>query len=113
MTATTETLTRPSEPANPKAPTPPKVEPPSRTRLGLAWIGLILAGIAVAVLAVITFTGGDDGTDVQPIPFDPQVEQWEREAHLENNARTHLEGADTATTDNGEFLPGSRHVPTS
>jgi hypothetical protein len=113
MTANTETLTRPDESAGREATSPPETDPPSTSRRAvIGWIAVLLAAIAVAVLVFATFTGGDD-SEVPAIPFDPQVEQWEREAHLEGNARTHGTGADTggepASTD--EVVPGSRHMP--
>ena len=120
MTATTDTLTSPSETAGREVTSPPEAQPPSTSRrFALGWIAVALAGIAVAALAFATFTGGDD-RDVPAQGFYPEAEAYEREAHLEGQARTHGGGpsANPATSPNGdssedEFLPGSRHVPTS
>jgi hypothetical protein len=114
MTANTDTLTTPSDTAGRETTTsPPEAHPPSTSRgAALGWIAVILAGIVVATLAVATFTGGDDSTEVPAIPFNPQAEQWEREAHLEGNARTHSRAATARDAYDGEFLPGSRHMPT-
>ncbi len=61
MTATTDTLTSPSETAGRETTSPPEAQPPSTSRRSaLAWIAVALAGIAVAALAFATFTGGDD-----------------------------------------------------
>jgi len=115
MTATTDTLTRPAETIG-----SPEAQPPSNTRRsGFAWIAVALAGIAVAALAFATFTGGDDG-DIPAQGFYPEAEQYEREAHLEGQARTHA-GPTSAgpgvspegDSSDGDFLPDSRHVPTS
>ena len=111
MTATTDTLTRPAETTG-----SPEVQPPSTSRrFGFAWIAVALAGIAVAALAFATFTGGDNG-DIPAQGFYPEAEHYEREAHLEGNARTHSRAAatsgDPAAGADEEFLPGSRHVPT-
>ena len=120
MSATTDTLTSPSETAGREITSPPEAQPPSTSRhSALAWIALGLAGIAVAALAFATFTGGDDG-DIPAQGFYPEAEQYEREAHLEGQARTHA-GPTSAgpgvspegDSSDGEFLPDSRHVPTS
>ena len=111
MTATTDTLTRPAETIG-----SPEAQPPSNTRRsGFAWTAVALAGIAVAALAFATFTGGDNG-DIPAQGFYPEAEQYEREAHLEGQARTHsgvvATSDDPAAGADEEFLPGSRHVPT-
>ena len=116
MSATTDTLTSPSETAGREITSPPEAQPPSTSRhSALAWIALGLAGIAVAALAFATFTGGDDG-DIPAQGFYPEAEQYEREAHLEGQARTHsgvvATSDDPAAGADEEFLPGSRHVPT-
>ena len=89
MTATTDTLTSPSETAGREITSPPEAQPPSTSRRSaLGWIAVALAGIAVAALAFATFTGGDD-RDIPAQGFYPEAEQYEREAHLEGQARTH------------------------
>ena len=48
--------------------------------------------------------------------FYPEAEAHEREAHLEGQARTHAGAPSTSPEgdgSDGEFLPDSRHVPTS
>ena len=120
MTATTDTLTSPSETAGRETTSPPEAPPPSTSRRSaLAWIAVALAGIAVAALALATFTGGDD-RDIPAQGFYPEAEAYEREAHLEGQARTHGGGPSTSPaaspdgdSSDGEFLPDSRHVPTS
>jgi hypothetical protein len=111
MTATIDTLTRPAETAG-----SPEAQPPSTSRrVTFGWIAVALAGIAVAALAFATFTGGDD-RDIPAQGFYPEAEQYEREAHLEGQARTHsgvvATSGDPAAGADEEFLPGSRHVPT-
>jgi hypothetical protein len=79
---------------------PPKARPPARSRrAALAWAAIVAACIAVAALAVATFTGGDDKVDIPATRLDPQAEQYERDAHLEGQAKTH--GGDD-TTDDGQ-----------
>jgi hypothetical protein len=116
MTANTDTLTSPSETAGREITSPPEAQPPSTSRrFALAWIAVGLAGIAVAAIAFATFTGGDD-PNIPAQGFYPEAENYEREAHLEGNARTHSRAAatsgDPAAGADEEFLPGSRHVPT-
>jgi hypothetical protein len=123
MTANTDTLTSPQETAGPETTSPPEAHPPSPSRrAALGWIAVILAGIVVTVLAVATFTGGDD-PDIPAQGFYPQAEQWEREAHLAGNARTYSRaaanlddpagtGSPAGDTNDDEFVPGSRHMPT-
>ena len=116
MTADTDTLTRSTEIAGGETTSPPEAQPPSTSRrAALAWIAVALAGIAVAALALATFTGGDD-RDIPAQGFYPEAEQYEREAHLEGQARTHsavvATSGDPAAGADEEFLPGSRHVPT-
>jgi len=122
MTATTDTLTRPGETAGGETTGPPEAHPPSTgRRAALGWVAVVLAGIAVAALAFATFTGGDD-RDIPAQGFYPEAEAYEREAHLEGNARTHSRGAATSgdpagtgspagDVDDDEFVPGSRHMP--
>ena len=120
MTASTDTLTSPSETAGREITSPPEAQPPSTSRrFALGWIAVALAGIAVAALAFATFTGGDD-RDIPAQGFYPEAEQYEREAHLEGQARTHTGATSTSPagspegdSSDGEFLPDSRHVPTS
>ena len=96
MTATTDTLTSPSETAGREVTSPPEAQPPSNTRRpGFAWIAVALAGIALAALVFATFTGGDD-PDIPAQGFYPEAEAYEREAHLEGNARTHSRAAATS-----------------
>ncbi len=86
-------------------------------------------GILVALASGCADAEGEEpaadtppATEVPASSFDPQVEQWEREAQLEGNARTHSTGSATSgdpagkgssATDAGddEFVPGSRHMP--
>ncbi|MET0739667.1 MAG: hypothetical protein ABW035_15430 [Acidimicrobiales bacterium] len=121
MPADTDTLTIPSETAGRETTSPPEAHPPpSRSRrAAFGWVAMILAGVALAALAFATFTGGDD-RDIPAQGFYPEAEAYEREAHLEGQARTH--GGDPSTSpaaspdgdsSDGEFLPDSRHVPTS
>ena len=119
MTLHTDTLTIPTE-APGETTAPPEVDPPTTGRRPiLGWVAVGLAGLAVAGLAFVTFSGGGE-SDIPPQGFYPEAEAIEREAHLEGQARTHLgdQGTPPATdapegpADSG-FLPGSRHVPTS
>jgi hypothetical protein len=64
-----------------------------------AWAGVLAAGAAVAALAVATFTA-DDGVDIRPRRFAAQAEEYERQAHLEGQAKTH--GRDSASTNPSE-----------
>jgi hypothetical protein len=121
MTANTDTLTSPSETAGRETISPPEAHPPpSRSRrVAFGWVAVILAGVAVAALAFATFTGGD-GRDIPAQGFYPEAEAYEREAHLEGQARTHAGATSTSPgvspegdSSDGEFLPDSRHVPTS
>ncbi len=113
MTTTTDTLTTPSETVGPETTSPPQAQPPeTNRRAAFGWIALILAGIAVAALAFATFTGGDN-SDIPPQGFYPEAETYEREAHLEGNARTYSRAAEAREANPDEFLPDSRHVPTS
>ncbi len=120
MTADTDTLTIPSETAGRETTSPPEAHPPETSRrAAFGWVAVVLAGIAVAALVFATFTGGD-GRDIPDQGFYPEAEAYEREAHLEGQARTH--GGATSTSPgvspDGDssadaFLPDSRHVPTS
>jgi hypothetical protein len=120
MTANTDTLTSPGETAGRESPSPPEAHPHSTSRrAALGWLAVILVGIVIAALAFATFTGGDD-RDIPAQGFYPEAEQFEREAHLEGQARTHTgatstspAGSPEADSSDGEFLPHSRHVPTS
>ena len=74
MTATTDTLTSPSETAGRETTSPPEAQPPSTSRrAAFGWIAVALAGIAVAALAFATFTGGDD-RDIPAQGFYPEAE---------------------------------------
>ena len=67
----------------------PEPHPPPKPRGVLTWAVVTGASVAVAALAVVTLTGGDDDSDMPATRFDPQAEQLEREAHLEGQARTY------------------------
>ena len=119
MAVNTETIPVESGTAVAEATHPPS----GARRVGGVWAAIVAACIVVAALAFATFSGGDDSVEVPAVPFNPQVEQWEREAHLQGNARTYSSAAatssDPAGTDSSagdanddEFLPDSRHVPT-
>jgi hypothetical protein len=157
MASNTETVTVERGTASREATRPPQARRPSmHRRAAFGWAAIITASIAVAALAVAAFTGGDDKVHIPATRVDPQAEQYELDAHLEGQAKTHggddmtddaqpwrlaaqaeqyereahLEGqaktyggdrgsdiqAETNSTDSdpydGEFLPGSRHVPT-
>jgi len=123
MATNTDTIPVEKDTATRETTRPPKSRPPSRPRrAALAWAAIIAACIAVAALAVATFTGGDDKVDIPATRLDPQAEQYERQAHLEGQAKTHGgdRGSDNQVESNStdsdpyddEFLPGSRHVPT-
>ena len=114
MTANTDTLTSPRETASRETTSSREGQQRSTGRRGaLGWLAVILAGIVIAALAFAIFPGGDD-RDIPDQGFYPEAEAYEREAHLEGQARTHL-GATSPEGDasDGEFLPDSRHVPTS
>jgi hypothetical protein len=85
--------------------------PPSRPRrAALGWAAIIAACIAAAALAlaVATSSGSDNDVDVRARQRATQAEQYEREAHLEGQAKTY--GGDSKSHDD-EFVPGSRHMP--
>lgn len=67
----------------------PEPHPPPKARGVLTWAVVTGASVAVAALAVVTLTGGDDDSDMPATRFDPQAEQLEREAHIEGQARTY------------------------
>ena len=67
----------------------PEPHPPPKARGLLTWAIVTGASVAVAALAVVTLTGVDDDSDLPATRFAPQVEQLEREAHLEGQARTY------------------------
>jgi hypothetical protein len=82
--------------ALPEAPSKEPARPPSGSRsMVLAWAGVLAAGAAVAALAVATFAGDDDG-DVRARRLATQAEEYERQAHLEGQAKTY--GRDSGST---------------
>ena len=98
MASNTDTIPVENGTATREATRPPKARPPSTSRRpALAWAAIVAACIAVAALVVATFTGGDDDADIPATRFAPQAEQYERDAHLEGQAKTH--GGDAATDD--------------
>jgi hypothetical protein len=123
MASNTDTIPVEKDTATRETTRPPTSRPPSRPRqAALAWAAIIAACVAVAALAVATFTGGDDKVDIPATRLDPQAEQYEWDAHLEGQAKTH--GRDNGSTDNQAesnstdddpyddgFVPGSRHMP--
>jgi hypothetical protein len=76
----------------------PRAPPPSRPlRALLAWLAVVAGAIAVAALAVATFTGGDDDPEVRTkARLATQAEQYERQAHIEGQAHTY--GVTVSTT---------------
>jgi hypothetical protein len=95
MASNTDTVPVESGTATRESTRTPKVRPPSRARrTALVWPAIIAACIAVAALAVATFTGGDDNVDIRVRRLAAQAEQHERDAHLEGQARTY--GRDNA-----------------
>jgi hypothetical protein len=68
--------------------------PPRARRGALAWAAVVGASIAVAALVVATFAYDD--ADIPTAPIDPQAEVYERQAHLDGQARTY--GRDRAAT---------------
>jgi hypothetical protein len=100
MATNTDTIPVANGTATRETPRPPKARPPSRTRrAALTWAAIVAASMAVAALAVATFTGSDDNVHTPATRFDPQAEQYERDAHLEGQAKTY--GANN-TTDDGQ-----------
>jgi hypothetical protein len=94
MATNTDTIPFEKDTATRETTRPPKSRPPSGPRrAALAWAAIIAACIAVAALAAATFTGGDDKVDIPATRLDPQAEQYERQAHLEGQAKTY--GHDT------------------
>jgi hypothetical protein len=82
--------------ALPEAPSKEPSRPPSSSRSTVfAWVGVLAAGAATAALAVATFTGNDD-VDVRARRLATQAEEYERQAHLEGQARTY--GRDSGYT---------------
>ena len=123
MTTDTDAIPVQKDTATRETTRPPKSRPPSSPRrAALAWAAIVAACIAVAALAVATFTGGDDKVDIPATRLDPTAEQYEWQAHLEGQAKTHgrdrgsdIQAEPNSTDsdpDDDEFLPGSRHVPT-
>jgi hypothetical protein len=122
MTTNTDTIPVEQDTATRETTRPPTSRPPSSPRrVALAWAAILAACIAVIALAVATFTGGDDKVDSPATRLDPRAEQYEWQAHLEGQAKTHDHdrGSDNQVESNSadsdpddEFLPGSRHVPT-
>jgi hypothetical protein len=95
MASNTDTIPVESGTATRETTRPPKGRPPSRTpRAALSWAAVVAAGTAVVALAVATFAGGDDNLDIPATRLDPRAEQYERDAHLEGQARTY--GRDNA-----------------
>jgi hypothetical protein len=100
MATDTDTIPVENDTATREATHPPRARPPSRPRRAwLGWAAIVTASIAVAALAVATFTGGDDDADIPATRLDSQAEQHERQAHLEGQAKTY--GGDD-TTDDGQ-----------
>jgi hypothetical protein len=122
MTTNTDTIPVEKDATTRETTRPPGSRPPSsRRRAALAWAAIAAACIAVAALAVATFAGGDDKVDAPTTRLDPTAEQYEWQAHLDGQARTHgrdggsdsqAESDSTDSAPDDEFLPGSRHVPT-
>jgi hypothetical protein len=120
MSTSTDNLTGTSESPVREATRPPATERRSGRRGILGWSAAAAACVAAAALAVVTFAG-NDAPDHNAPPFNPRIEQIEREAHLEGNARTYgglnapapAAGTDVTDTDpsNDEFVPGSRRMP--
>jgi hypothetical protein len=120
MSTSTDNLTGTSESSTLEATRPPAPERRSGRRGILGWLAVAAACVAATALAVAAFAG-DDAPDHNAPPFNPQIEQIEREAHLEGNARTYggdnapapAAGTDVTDTDpsNDEFVPGSRRMP--
>jgi hypothetical protein len=63
--------------------------PPKARRGVLTWAAVIGACSAVVAFAVATLTGGDDDRDIPTPRLDPRAEQYERQAHLDGQARTY------------------------
>ena len=93
MASNTDTLPAETSTTAREAHRPPKVR-----RGALTWAAVIGVCIAVVALAVATLTGGDDGRDIPTPRLDPQAEQYERQAHLDGQARTYGH-------DNGAITP--------
>jgi hypothetical protein len=75
--------------ATPEATRPPWARGPRHWDVKLVWAAIVAAGIAVAALAVTSFTGGDDDSDIRAWRLAERAEQVEREAHLEGQAKTY------------------------
>jgi hypothetical protein len=84
MAPNTDTLT-----AETTTPAREPLPPPKSQRGALTWAAVIGACSAVVALAVITLTGGNDDRDFPTPRFDPQAEQYERQAHLDGLAHTY------------------------
>ena len=103
MTATTDIVTTPRETRPGPTDRAGELPPARRRRASLAWIVVILAGLAVAALAVVTFTGDDDSVEVPAIPFNPEADRIERQAHLDGAAQTY--GSDGLTSGEAPVMP--------
>jgi hypothetical protein len=100
MATNTDTILSEPGTTTREATRPPKVRLPSRPRrTAVTWVAIIGTGMTVAALAVATFTGGDD-TDIPATRLTPQAEQYERQAHLDGQAKTY--GRDSGATNPSE-----------
>ena len=69
---------------------PPRQRPPTSARRAvLAWCAIVAACLAVAALAIATLGGGDETDNAPPTRLDPRAEQYDREAHLDGQAKTY------------------------
>jgi hypothetical protein len=68
---------------------PRQRRPTSVRRTALAWGATVAACLAVAALAIATVRGGNDADNTPPTRLDPRAEPYEREAHLEGQAKTY------------------------
>jgi hypothetical protein len=92
MASNTDTL-----PAETSTPARDAHRPPKARRGALTWAAVIGACIAVVAFAVATLTGGNHDRDIPTPRLDPRSEQYERQAHLDGQAKTYEQDSGAIT----------------
>ena len=93
MASSTDTLPDTSDTATGGVIHPPRQRRPTAARrTALAWAAIVAACLAVAALAVVTLWGGRDAENTPPTRVDPRAEQFERQAHLDGQAKIYGRG---------------------